>query len=189
MGMVIRVLFNNEHWKTPCKNPNKDARCWNCYDKNGKPCNVQKVDILPHHVDGSGNCKANTGDIVPCWEANLCKGNKWGCTPKGDSFDPTKAYKGVKVFFVFKQSDPRYSYRPSSPAKYTLWGWTTIKDRDTQPGSDGYSYLYFNPFPPLPRAKWVSNLTAGQLVGAPFRRGRFRYVFGKQEAYLKKLVN
>jgi len=54
---------------------------------------------------------------------------------------------------------------------------------------DGFAFIHFEPFEPLPRENWVSNLSEDQLVGALWRQGRFRYISKGREQYLEQLIN
>jgi len=108
---------------------------------------------------------------------------KWGCTPQGRFFG-YEAYRGSKVFFIFKQSDRNYA----------LWGKTTILNIDEElikKGREyeiGFSFIHFNPFEPLPREQWVRGLTDIQLVGNKWLMGRYRYIDANQEDYLEELI-
>jgi len=118
-----------------------------------------------------------------CWELHLCSEYRWGCIPKGRVFGH-RAYPGANVFFVFKQPD----------GKYTLWGETTVHSIDDKPldeGRDdemGFAFIHFNQFEPIPREKWVINLTDIQLVDEKWLMGRYRYINSEREAYLEQLI-
>ncbi len=168
MSMIIRVLYNNQGWRGSCQAPGKDIGCWQCFEEN--------VDIkLPQRTD-----EVCTGH---CWEQHLCVDYKWGCTPKGRVFG-YQAYPETKVFFVFKQPD----------GNYTLWGKTTIRAVDDEPreeGQDyevGFAFIHFNPFEPLPKERWVKNLSSVQLVDKQWLMGRYRYIDAEREAYLEQLI-
>jgi hypothetical protein len=168
MGIVIRTLYTNQDWQAPCKNPGKDSGCWLCFE--------DIVDIKPPSLSD----EVCTGH---CWEQHLCNEYKWGCTPKGRRFG-NRAYPGMKVFFVFKQRD----------GKYTLWGVTKVQSIDDKPMEEGkeyevgYTFIHFNPFEPLPRNKWLRNLSDVQLVGEKWLMGRHRYIDTEREAKLEQLV-
>ena len=167
MGMVIRTLYNNQDWRARCKHPYKDGGCWLCFEDN--------VDIRP---------PSRTDEICSghCWEQHLCAEYRWGCIPKGATFG-RRAYPGMTVFFVFKQPD----------GNYTLWGKSTVRNVDDKPleqgGDDevGFAFVRFEPFKPLPRDKWISNLRDIQLVGQKWLMGRHRYINAEQEAYLQEM--
>jgi hypothetical protein len=167
MGMVVRTLYNNQGWRAPCRHPNQDRGCWLCFEDN--------VAIQPPSRTDE-KCSGH------CWEQHLCAEYRWGCIPKGATFG-RRAYPGTKVFFVFKQPD----------GNYTLWGETSVRSTDDMPldqgGDDeaGFAFVHFEPFEPLPRDKWVSNLSNIQLVGQKWLMGRHRYINAEREAYLKEL--
>lgn len=168
MAIVIRVAYNNKDWKAACEAPGKDGLCWYCFAGFLAIKPPQRDDII---------C---SGD---CWERRLCKDYKWGCTPKGRVYGPD-AYRGASVFLVFKQ--------PNS--NYTVWGKTTVSAVDTEPMKsdndfeDGFAFLHFNPFEPLPRDEWVTDLSDVQLVGARWLQGRHRYIDTNREKYLDQLI-
>ena len=168
MAIVIRVVYNNKDWKAPCDTPGKDNSCWYCF--------TGFLQIIP----------PAKGDIIcsgDCWERRLSKDYKWGCTPKGRIYGPD-AYRGVSVFLVFKQPD----------GNYTIWGRTAVSAVDTEPTKsnndfeDGFAFIHFNPFEPLPRDKWVTGLSDVQLVGARWLQGRHRYIDANREKYLGHLI-
>ena len=168
MGIVIRTLYNNQNWQVPCKNPGKDSGCWRCFE--------DILDIKPPSL----NDEKCTGH---CWDQHLCNEYKWGCTPKGRRFG-NRAHPGMKVFFVFKQRDGRY----------TLWGKTTVQridDKLVEEGKDyevGFAFIHFNPFEPLPRDKWKGNLTDVDLVGQKWLMGLHRYIDAEREIKLEQLA-
>jgi hypothetical protein len=90
----------------------------------------------------------------------------------------------MKVFFVFKQRDGRY----------TLWGKTTVQridDKLVEEGKDyevGFAFIHFNPFEPLPRDKWKRNLTDVDLVGQKWLMGLHRYIDTGRESFLERLI-
>jgi hypothetical protein len=90
----------------------------------------------------------------------------------------------MKVFLAFK----------SFTGGYTIWGTTEVKEVDESPmetgawEENGYSFVHFEPFDPLPRDKWVSNLSDRDIVGESWRQGRFRYIDANRESYLEKLI-
>jgi hypothetical protein len=168
MAIVIRVVYNNKDWKAPCDTPGKDDFCWYCF--------TGFLGIKPPRRD----------DIIcsgDCWERRLCKDYKWGCTPKGRVYGPD-AYQGASVFLVFKQPD----------SNYTVWGKTTVSAVDTElmksdnDFEDGFAFIHFNPFEPLPRDEWVTDLSDVQLVGARWLQGRHRYIDTNREKYLDQLI-
>ena len=168
MAMVIRTLYNNQGWRAPCLQPGKDPECWLCFEDN--------VAIkAPNLTD-----EVCSGD---CWERYICSRYRWGCTPRGRTFG-YRAYRGNKVFFIFKQQD----------GNYTLWGKSLVKSVDTEPlkqgeeGEIGFAFIHFDPFEPLTRDKWVSNLSDIQLVGKRWLRGRYRYIDHEKETYLEQLI-
>ena len=174
MSMVIRVLYNNQGWRAPCNTPgtrntpDRDSLCWLCFKGN---VNIRMPSLNDEECSGH------------CWEQHICTEYRWGCAPKGRIFGPS-AYPGIKVYFIYKQPD----------GNYTLWGRTTVSDVDKSiAGGDredeaGFSFIHFNPFEPLPREKWVSNLSDIQLVGNQWRQGRYRYINTQREAYLEGLI-
>lgn len=168
MAVVIRVVYNNQDWGAPCKTPGKDNLCWYCF--------MGILDIRSPKRDDA-ICSGH------CWEQYLCNDYKWGCTPKGRVFG-YQAYRGATVFLVFKQPD----------GNYTIWAKTTVSAVDTEPmknGNDyeeGFAFIHFNPFAPLPRDKWVRNISDVRLVGAKWLQGRYRYIDANQEKYLEQLI-
>lgn len=167
MGLIIRVLYNNQNWQAPCKKPGKDNLCWLCFENN---VNIKQ----PNREDDE--CTGH------CWEQHLCTEYRWGCTARGRIFG-SRAYPGMKVFFIFKQPD----------GNYTIWAKTTVSSVDDRlVGGDredeaGFAFIHFNPFEPLPREKWVANLSDIQLVGRKWLMGRYRYINAERETYLEEL--
>jgi len=166
-GIVIRCMYNNQGWKAPCIKPGEDPEC--------EPCFYPLVQIRAPKR-GDEICSGH------CWERYICTDYRWGCYPKGNTF--ARAYKGMKVFFVYKHF----------AGDYTIWGTTRVVSIDSEPMQtgkdfeDGYKFIHFEPFEQLPREKWVSGLYDKQLVGAGWRQGRFRYINGEQELHLEKLI-
>lgn len=168
MGIVIRTLYNNQGWEAPCNSPSNDMNCKFCFKPNVaiKP---------PKYYDEV--CSGN------CWERNICVKYHWGCPPPGRAFGG-RAYIGMKAFFVYKQLD----------GNYTLWAKATVQSIDDEPLKEGeedekgFAFMHFSPFKPLPKDKWVRDLTAQELVGKEWRQGRHRYIDGKREAYLEQLI-
>ncbi len=168
MGIVIRVLYNNQNWQAPCEYPGKDTLCSQCFEG--------KVNIRPPKQ----NDEVCSG---LCWEQGLRTNYEWGCTPKGRKFNSRKAYQGAKVFFVFRQPD----------GNYTLWAKTTVESVNVKPRralaghEEGYhQFMRFNAFKPLP--KLTTGLFAKQLVGKDWRMGRFRYITAEQENHIEGLI-
>lgn len=168
MGLVIRVLYNNQSWQAPCKQPGKDALCWLCFEDNvAIKAPLREDEICSGH----------------CWEQYLCTQFRWGCTPKGRIFGG-RAHIDQKVFLVYKQRD----------GNYTLWGKTTVQAFDPKPveegGDDevGFAFVHLNPFEPLPKEKWIHNLSDIQLVGEKWLMGRYRYIDAEHETYLEKSI-
>ena len=146
MGIVIRVLYNNRDWKSACVRPGMDSLCQKCFAETN-------IDITRPSKDD----EICTG---LCWERDICTNYEWGCTPKGRKFG-RRADEGAKVYLVFQQKDN----------KYTLWGVTKIEAVNVPPKRKlveheiGYEqWIRFVPFEPLPRDKWVKNLTALSLL-------------------------
>jgi len=166
MGIVIRVLYNNQGWQALCKSPYKDRECHLCFEPN--------VAIRPPSVTD----EICSGD---CWERNICNKYRWGCAPSGRKFGK-RAYLGMKAFFVYKQPD----------GKYTLWGKTTVEriGDKFEVDFDGkhYQFIYFSPFEPLPQDKWVRHLTDKELVGEKWLMGRHRYIDTERESFLERLI-
>ena len=168
MGIVIRTLYNNNNWSGPCDKPGDDPSCI--------PCFTSDVNIRPPKRD----------DVIcsgHCWEQHLCTDYRWGCTPQGRTF--AQAYKGMKVFLAHKRF----------MGGYTIWATTTVKSVDYTPmhtgidGEDGFAFINFEPFSPLPTEKQATGLSDVDIVGTIWRQGRFRYINNSREAYLEKLMN
>jgi hypothetical protein len=165
-AMVIRTLFNNMDWKEKCRNPYPECRL--CFNSN--------LAIKSPKIED----KICSGD---CWEHRIATKYYWGCPPKGKLFG-SRAQIGMRVFLVFRQPT----------GGYTLWGKTTVRsiDRDVVhndiEGEDGYSFIHFNPFEPLPRDKWVNNLRDIDLVNEKWLMGTFRYIDAYQEAKIENLI-
>lgn len=169
MAIVIRTAYNNNGWKAPCDTPGKDPLCFYCFKG-----------LL-------GINEPNPSDIVcsgNCWEQHLGNDYKWGCPPKGKVFGQ-RAYPGAAVFLVFKQPDDNY----------TIWGKTVISSVDIAPMrsdsdfEDGFAFIHFDPFEPLPVDKWVGNIPYKQLVGKKWMQGRHRYIDANRENYLNRLID
>ena len=168
MAIVIRTAYNNNNWKGPCNNPGKDPLCRQCF--------WGSIQVKPPNKD----------DIIcsgDCWERRICTEYKWGCTPKGRLYGPG-AYSGATMYLVFTQPD----------GKYTIWGKTKVSSTDDKVITtgknfeDGYAFIHFEPFEPLPRDKWVTGLSDIQLVGARWLQGRHRYIDSNQEKRLAQLI-
>ncbi len=173
MGMVIRVLYNNQNWQAKCKTPGKDPFCWRSF--------AGGLAIRQPHADD----KVCSGD---CWEQRLCTEYRWGCIPKGRTFGK-RAQPGTKVFLVFRQPDIR------NGMKYTLWAKTTVRTVDAEPLKDGqdyekgYAFVHFEPFEPLPKEQWVRDLSDRQLIGAPWLMGLHKYIDAAREADLERMIS
>ena len=167
MGLVIRCMFNNQDWKDACIKPGEDWECEMCF--------LSPVNIRPPKKDDEV-CSGH------CWERYICRKYRWGCTPQGRTF--AQAYKGMKVFFVYKHF----------MGNYTIWATTKVINVDDHPmqtgveDEDGFVFIHFEPFDPLPREKWVPELSDQQLVGELWRQGRFRYIDKEREQYLEQLI-
>lgn len=169
MGIVIRVLYNNQSWSAPCNKPGSDGHCWQCLEKSSLGITgPSKEDEICHGT---------------CWEQYLCVKYRWGCNPRGRVFGK-RAYPGQKVFFIFQQPDKNY----------TLWGKAIVSGADDKPaesegdGDDGYAFIHFNSFTPLPRDKWISNLSDTRLVGKKWLMGRYRFIDNERETYIENLI-
>jgi len=169
MAIVLRVLYNNRDWQAPCTAPGKDNKCFLCFKDN---VNIRKPS--PSDSVCSGHC----------WEQHICKDFKWGCTPKGRVYG-NRAYPGIKAFFVFKQPD----------GKYTLWGRSTVKSvnsnivEEGEEWEEGFAFIHFDAFEPLPTDKWVKDLSDLELVGESWRIGRHRFLSREREIALERLID
>lgn len=161
MAIVIRTAYNNKDWKGACDYPGKEPACWACFTGFLQLKRPEEDDVV---------C---SGD---CWERRICTDYRWGCTPKGRTYG-MGAYRGATAYLVFKQLS----------GSYTVWGKTKIRSTDKD-YEDGFAYVHFEPFKPLPRDKWVSGLSDVRLVGARWLQGRHRYIDGNQERYLDQLI-
>jgi hypothetical protein len=171
MGLVIRVLYNNQNWQSPCKRPGMDGLCQACLREN-KNLDIKRPSKSDEVCQGL------------CWERDLCTNYEWGCTPRGREFG-SRAYKGKRVFFVFQQPDH----------KYTLWGRTTVDSVNVPPkrtltGHEvGYnSWMRFTAFNPLLRDRWVKDLSDIDLVEEMWKQGRYRFISASKEAELENLM-
>jgi len=168
MAMVIRVAYNNQDWRAPCKTPGQDRLCQECFKDILDIEAPKKDDVI---------CSGH------CWEQHLCNDYKWGCTPKGRVYG-SRAKPGTTVFFVFKQPD----------GNYTIWGKTSVAAVDTRPMENevsyeqGFSFIHFEDFDPLPREKWVADISDVNLVGAKWLQGRHRFIDDDQEQHLLRLT-
>ncbi|HOT74072.1 MAG TPA: hypothetical protein PLW42_12350 [Anaerohalosphaeraceae bacterium] len=167
MGMVIRVLYNNMGWNSACARPGTDNLCQKCFAET--------------NIDIRGPSRDDEVCTGLCWERDICTNYEWGCTPKGRTFG-SRAEEGAKVYLVFQQQDQK---------KYTMWGVTKIEAVNVPPKRKlveheiGYDYwLRFAPFEPLPKDKWVKNLTDIDLVDEQWRQGRYRFIDPQKEAEL-----
>ncbi len=168
MGIIIRHMYNNQMWSAPCKRPNEDTSCSLCFNPN---VNIRGPELADAVCSGQ------------CWEQELRTSYEWGCAT-GRGFG-NRAHPGMKAFFAFKQQN----------GTYTLWGRTTVRSVNVPPMGKLHSakeryanYIRFDSFEPLPREKWVNNLTAKELVGAEFRMGTYRFITAYQEDRLEKLI-
>lgn len=171
MAIIIRHQFNNQEWKAPCHNPSRDLRCHQCFKKN--------VAIEPPKWTDS-ICSGN------CWELNLRREYRWGYAPKGRFFS-SRAQIGDEVYFVFRQID-------FSPQLYTLWAVSKIASSDkylrtsSRADENGYSFIYFEPFAPLPETIWRANLKSSDLIGEFWGSGNHRYLSEVQAHHLGSLI-
>jgi len=171
MGMVIRLLYNNQGWKAPCTDPGMDQLCNKCFSEGN-------LDI----ESPSRNDEVCSG---VCWERDLCIHYEWGCTPKGRKFNHKRIREGSKVFFVFQQPDN----------KYTLWGSSTVTKVNVPPikelppsWRDYIFFMRFVPFESLPRDKWVRDLRDVDLVDEKWLMGRYRYITQEKKTELRGLI-
>jgi hypothetical protein len=170
VGIIIRVLYNNREWKSPCSHPGTDTLCQKCFAKDS-------LDIKSPSRDDEV-CSGL------CWERDICANHEWGCTPKGRKFG-YRAQKGIKAFFVFQQPDH----------KYTLWGATKVDRVNVAPKRElkdheigYYFWITFAPFDALPRDKWVRNLKDVDLVDQKWMQGRHRFITSEKETELEKRI-
>jgi hypothetical protein len=169
VGIVIRVLFNNQSWQAPCKRPGSDPLCWQCLTTSnlGIKTPGKEDEICTGH----------------CWEQHICEEYRWGCNPRGKIFG-SRAYPGQKVFFAYQQPDKNY----------TLWGRATVTGVDNKPmegereDDAGYAFIHFDSFIPMPKEKWVSNLSDTRLVGKKWLMGRYRFIDNERETYIENLI-
>lgn len=168
MAIVIRTAYNNKDWRGPCDTPGKDPLCFYCFKG---LLDINEPD--PSDIVCSGDC----------WDQHLCVDYKWGCPPRGRFFGPD-AYLGAAAFLVFKQPNDNY----------TIWGRTVINSVDDEilhsekEYEDGFSFVHFDSFDPLPRDKWVRDISDIQLVGAKWLMGRHRYLDVNEEKFLDQLI-
>jgi hypothetical protein len=170
MAIVIRVAYNNKNWGDKCTWPGEDSLCWKCFSGVLNITQPKKDDEICSGL---------------CWERDICLNYEWGNTNKGKSFG-TDAYEGETAFFVYQQLN----------GGYTLWGVTKITKVNTAPirklegHESGYNYwLRFESFQPLPKDKWIPNITDLELVGASWRQGGYRYIDeGREKALLAKIA-
>ena len=170
MGIIIRVLYNNQDWKAPCTHPGIDSFCHKCF--------------ADSNIDIRGPKKNDEVCSGLCWERDLCTNYEWGCTPKGRKFG-NRAFPGIKVFFVFQQPDH----------KYTLWATTQVTHVNVRPirhlvdhEIGYYHWMRFAPFDPLPKGKWVKDLTDIDLVDRQWKQGRHRFITPAKEKDLEGLI-
>ena len=170
-GMVIRLLYNNQGWKAPCTNPGIDPLCHKCFAEG--------------NLDIRGPSKDDEVCSGICWERDLCTDYEWGCTPKGRKFNQKRTKEGAEVFFVFQQPDN----------KYTLWGSSKVTDVNVPPIKElpppwrEYKYfMRFVPFEPMPRDKWVKDLTDLDLVDEVWKMGRYRFISPEKKTELMGLI-
>jgi len=138
--------------------------------------------MIPISEDANGRCKGDPDDYplsdvdgggIWCWEQVLCKKYFWG-NVKGKW---SSVYKGMPVYFVYTALDNTL----------TLWGHSSIKNINNDPGLD-YPYIEFEPFKPLAEEKAVKGLTGEMITGKHWRQLNFRYLDEKHEAYLASLI-
>lgn len=102
MGIIFRVVFNNQGWSGKCKNALSDYRLFKC----------QNIKVFIGHgrfeVDNYGTC------ISECWEASLCSSFSW--ESHLGNFNESRAHGSA--YFV-------YSARDNS---LTFWGKSQIRD-------------------------------------------------------------
>jgi hypothetical protein len=184
MAIVIRVLYENGHWKKKCTSPFADPLCWKCQEARrdldqGKSL---KLNITPPKVDDVDG-KECSGY---CWEQDLCNTYDWGSDQHFRGVLP-----GMKVFLVFEQKNDK-----SKRIEYRLWGRTTVNSVNVSPirklVHDEGKYKYWirlELFEPLPRDKWSKPMSDKDLIGTKWGQGFYRYVREEdREAFLEKLA-
>lgn len=177
-GLVIRTAFNNQDWAGRCKKPLSDSQCFKCsegklYINHGNPV----------EEDEQGYCKGNPENYPLnhpfdreqphwCWEQVLCKRYFWG-NVRGKW---RSTFPDMPVYFVY----------PESNGTLTLWGYSTIERIDNEP--DKYPPIFFKPFTPLPKNKWIRGLHGEEITGRKWGQGNFRYLEEKYQRYLASLI-
>jgi len=171
MAIVIRHQFNNQNWVAPCRHPGNDQRCHECFTPNVAIKSPKWDDEI---------CSGN------CWERCLRNEFRWGCAPRGNVFSH-RVNPSDDAFLVFRQVY-------SSPRLYTLWAVAKVKSTDNQLRTsdredvDGFAFIEFQSFDPLPTGRWVRDLTAGDLVQNQWGQGNHRFVSEAQAAQLRSLI-
>ncbi len=156
MAIVIRTLFNNQSWRSPCVAPGKDERCTLCFSDG-------RVLRGPQREDGV--CSGF------CWERDLCCRYEWPCIPQGNAFGD-RVQTGDPVFLVHRETG----------GTYTIWGYTHVFSVERQPRTIGdanhigYAFLKFDDFAPLQPETRPRGLRADELVGAQWGQGCYRYL-------------
>ncbi|MEO0083526.1 MAG: hypothetical protein ABIK33_03985 [candidate division WOR-3 bacterium] len=138
------------------------AKCKNVrYDEMLYKCR-QRILNTQFKLGKNGNC------VGTCDESKLCREYYW-INYSGDNFNKTRA--NGKVYFVY----------PDKDNSLVLWGESKVKS------VKGYR-IYFEPFEPWPRDKWISKIKAKEILGKPWGSGTFRYLNDKQEERLINLI-
>ena len=177
-GLVIRTAFNNQDWAGKCKKPLDDPSCFKCQEgklfiNHGNPVGE----------DEHGYCRGNPENYPLnhpldkeqphwCWEQVLCKRFFWG-NVRGKW---RSAYPDMPVYFVY----------PEKNGTLTLWGESTIERIDNEPNQ--YPPIFFKPFKPLPKDKWIKGLRGQEITGNKWAQGNFRYLEEKHQKYLASLI-
>jgi hypothetical protein len=98
MALVLRVAYNDQGWRAPCRNLRGNSLHYQCEQG--------RVNV-GFGEDVSGACKAT------CWEKDLCTKYEWHSILGNWGL---RAAPGEKVYFVFRQRD----------GLYTIWGRSEI---------------------------------------------------------------
>jgi len=166
--IVIRTHYNNQGWKSPCKEPGKDGNCWLCFKQPRGPEAPARSDAV---------CSAD------CWEQHLCTRFEWGCTPEGKVWGD-EIQSGDRAFFVYREK----------AGSYALWGLSNVFSAKRQVstnggvGHKGFAFLHLDDFVPIPLEKRPRGLAAEDLLGNPWGRGDHKFISLSRAERLEGLV-
>jgi len=176
-GLVIRTAFNNQGWAGRCINPLSDPKCFKCstgglYVNKGNPIEEDEQGFCKGEPENYPLSYPANDESFWCWEQVLCKKYFWG-NVMGKWRD---VFIGMPVYFVYGDVNNTL----------TLWGFSEITKIEND--REVYPPIFFKPFEPMPKEKWVEGLTGEQITGKDWKQLHYRYLDELHERKLALLV-